>query len=389
MLSGLPLLLATLVLGQSPPLPTVPPEKFLAPIKAVKAPEAARLRILLVVDTDDRLGITWGRDGDNVKTVLESAVKKQQLGDRCTLEVFAGQQVTPGRILAYYRDLASEPGESLVFYYSGHGGLHYTKGHYLALTHGWLYRSDLLTAMAAKKPQLLVVLTDCCANWYGGAARAEPAGVMVVANANKTIAYRQDPVQRQEPPGVTTLSFERKPIAQREPQRGENDAPALPQRQEPLDVKVEPANRGKPYNFAPARREEPAGAVVLPGGVRAGPMESYAGVVSVADITSTCDGRVFRDLFLRHAGVVDINGCTQGELSSGKLEWGGSLFTNALLSLMRNVEADFDFNKNGVTEWSEFFPYLREGTFVAGQRVPRGKVRQIPEAHKLAAPILP
>ena len=388
MLSVLPLLLTTLAFGQSPPLPTVPPAKFLAPIPAVKAKEAARLRILVVVDTDDRLGITWGRDGDNVKAVFESALRKQQLGERYTLEVFAGKQVTPGRILAYYRDLASEPGESLVFYYSGHGGLHYTKGHYLALTHGRLYRNDLLAAIAAKKPQLTVLLTDCCANWYGGAATLEPAGVKVMANANKTVAYPQVPAHREEPPGVTTLSFERK-RSDRGPERGENDAQSQAHRQEPPDVKVEPAGRDKPFNFAPARREEPAGAVVLAGGVQARPMESYTGIVSVADITSRCDGRVVRDLFLRHAGVVDINGCTRGELSSGKLEWGGSLFTNALLSLMRNVEADFDFNQNGVTEWSEFFPYLREGTFVAGQRVPRGKVRQIPEAYKLAAPILP
>ena len=53
----------------------MPPAKFLAPLRAVKAHEAARLRILLVVDTDDRLGVTWGRDGDNVKMVLEAALE--------------------------------------------------------------------------------------------------------------------------------------------------------------------------------------------------------------------------------------------------------------------------------------------------------------------------
>ena len=36
--------------------------------------------------------------------------------------------MTPDRIVAHYRDLNVRPGESLVFYYSGHGGLHYTKG---------------------------------------------------------------------------------------------------------------------------------------------------------------------------------------------------------------------------------------------------------------------
>ena len=366
----------------------MPPREVRRWPAAVKAHEAARLRILLVVDTDDRLGVTWGRDGDNVKMVLEAALKKQRLGDRFTLDLLTGKQVTPDRIVAYYRDLVARPGESLVFYYSGHGGLHYTKGHYLALTHGRLYRTELLAAMAARKPQLTVVLTDCCANWYGGAPTAEPGGVKVVADANKTTALRQEPVHREEPPDATTVSFDRR-LSDREPERGVNDALARALHQEPPEVKVEPARRDKPLNFAPARRQEPAGAAVMPGGVQIRPLESYAGIVSVVDITKACDGRVVRDLFLRHAGVVDINACMRGELSNGKLEWGGSLFTNALLSLMRNVEADFDFNKNGVTEWSEFFPYLREGTFVAGQRVPRGKVRQVPEAYGLAAPILP
>jgi hypothetical protein len=388
MLSALPLLLTALALGQSAPLPLVPPAKFVAPIKAVKAKEATRLRILVVVDTDDRLGVTWGRDGDNVKAVLESALKKQHLDDRHTLEVFTGKQVTPERIIAHYRDRAPGPGEALVFYYSGHGGLHFTKGHYLALTHGRLYRSDLLAAMAAHKPQLTVVLTDCCANWYGGALQGEPAGAKVVADANKNSKFRLDPVRREAPPSESLVTFDRR-RTERGPQRGENDVPTKALRQEPAYVKVELAHRNKAFNFPRARRQEPAGAAVLAGGVQVRPMESYFGAVSVADITRFGDGRVVRDLFFRHAGVVDINACMRGELSSGKLEWGGSLFTNALLSLLRNREADFDFNKNGVTEWSEFFPYLREGTFEAGQRVPRGKVRQIPEAYRLAAPIHP
>ena len=388
MLSGFSLILTTLALGQSPSLPPVPTAKFLPPLKAVKAKEAARLRILVVVDTDDRLGVTWGRDGDNVKAVLESALKKQKLGDRWTLDVFTGKQVTPDGIVAHYRNLKVGPNESLVFYYSGHGGLHYTKGHYLALTHGRLYRSDLLAAMATRKPQLTVLLTDCCANWYGGTLHGEPAGAKIVADANKTVAYRQAPIRRETPPGETLVSYDRR-RSDRGPERGESGTLTRAQHEEPPDVKVEPAGRSKFLDFARARREEPRGASLLPGGVQVRPLESYAGTVSVADITSTCDGWVVRDLLLRHAGVVDINACMRGEVSSGKLEWGGSLFTNALLSLLRNHEADFDFNKNGVTEWSEFFPYLREGTFVAGQHVPRGKVRQIPEAYQLAAPIHP
>ena len=322
-------LLAILLLGQAAPLPTVPPNKRVAPVAAIKGREAPRLRILVVVDTDDRLGVTWGRDGDNVKAVLDSAIKKQQLGDRVTVDVFTGKQVTPERVLAHYRELAAGPGEALVFYYSGHGGLHYTKGHYLALTHGRLYRSDILAAMAARKPQLAVLLTDCCANWYGGALHAEPATVKIERNANKTVAYKQTPVRRMAPPGEMLVAVTLKPQPDREPARGETNTFTGEAASRCRGVHVEAATRNARRLASEGSPRGCSRATVLAGGVQVRPLASYSGAVSIADITTTADGRVVRDLFLRHTGVVDINACMRGELSSGKLEWGGNLFTNA------------------------------------------------------------
>ena len=74
----------------------------------------------------------------------------------------------------------------------------------------------------------------------------------------------------------------------------------------------------------------------------------------------------------------------QGKLSHGMLEWGGSIFTNALLGLQRSKVADFDKNCNQLVEWHEFFPSWQEGTSAAGQRVSRGKLNQVPEANRLA-----
>jgi hypothetical protein len=107
------------------------------------------------------------------------------------------------------------------------------------------------------------------------------------------------------------------------------------------------------------------------------------------DILDASDGEVSRDLFFRNAGLVDINGCTKGESSFGQIGWGGSLFTNSLIALQKSKAGDLDDNGNRVVEWKEFFPHLRRSTNDAATRLPRDRIRQIPEATKLGAPIAP
>src|SRR5438128_7930348 len=146
--------------------------------------EASRVRVLLVLDTLDRMGATWGLDGENIKALFEHAFHKQGLvpGRQYTIDMFTGHQVTVKSVLDYYRNLDAGPNDTLVFYYSGHGGYHGKNGHFMALTlgHQQLYRNDILQAMDAKNPRLKVLLTDCCANLSGRAwADKEPAGVEV------------------------------------------------------------------------------------------------------------------------------------------------------------------------------------------------------------------
>jgi hypothetical protein len=103
------------------------------------------------------------------------------------------------------------------------------------------------------------------------------------------------------------------------------------------------------------------------------------GAVPLDDIAHQTDGSILRDLFFRHQGVVDINGCKTGALSHGTLQWGGSLFTIAFLALLKDKPEFFDANGDRIVAWSEFFPALQTGTDAAGQRATRGQVRQVPE----------
>jgi hypothetical protein len=348
-------------------------------IRAQPVDEAARVRVLLVLDTDDEEGATWGLDGTNVRTVFEASFKRQQLGGRYTLEVLTGRDVNPEHILAYYKGLQVAANETLLFYYSGHGGYHRNKGHFLALTHGPLYRRDLLAAMQAQRPRLVVVLTDCCSNYAGGAWLAEPAGDVkagVPGGDKRPRALRQEPVGE-----VRFAKADPKRLVKAErPNTAALSRGGKASRQEPGGAVVHPlqtppsAAHGKAPFLEPLVWRVSAGAVLATG----------VGPVPLDDIVSQSDGVVLRQLLLRPRGVVDINGCAKGELSHGNLAWGGSLFTNAFLGLQRQHVADLDRNGNQVVEWDEFFTPWRKGTTAAGRRVTRGQVNQVPEAAHLA-----
>lgn len=354
-----------------------------------KGAENARLRVLIAVDTDDQAGITWGRDGLNVKAMLESMLKKQGLADRSTIDIFTGKQVTADKILTYYRTLKVEAGDALLFYYSGHGGFHLKKGHFLALTHGKLDRNDLLDAMAASHPRLCVVLTDCCSNYAGGALAAEPKGAIEQPSTHAPSPVTA-PAKREEPKVSHMVARVPNPKRFLAPPRPKLPLGTFPKakQQEPVGY-VFPANRPMPRNLKLAKNEEPLITTVLPPNAGLPTLTTHQGKIPMGDILDASDGAVLRDLFFRHAGVVDINGCTKGDLSYGTIQWGGSLFTNSLIALQKAKAADYDKNGNRVVEWNEFFPSLQSSTNDVGGRIPGQRVRQVPEATKLGTPVLP
>lgn len=125
--------------------------------------EVDRLKVLLVLDTSDPVlakGIQ--RDSKNFTNFLSANIPK----DRYDLVVLSGESITADQVLSHYKNLKVEADDGLLFYYSGHGSIRPGKGHSLELQKGKspLTRSDLVTAMTAKRPLLAVLLTDCCSD---------------------------------------------------------------------------------------------------------------------------------------------------------------------------------------------------------------------------------
>src|SRR5262245_53671531 len=159
-------------------------------------PEATRVRILLIIDTHglnaDANG--FAADKDSMKKVIKEAMRDQNLEDRYTLDILHGADATPARVLAYYRGLKVAPTDALLCYYSGHGGAHKGGGHFLELKAGRLQRDELRKAMEGKRPRLVVLLSDCCAD-YGDV----PLSRILLADDGKMDAgkKKRDPGARQ------------------------------------------------------------------------------------------------------------------------------------------------------------------------------------------------
>ena len=74
-------------------------------------------------------------------------------------------------VLKHYRTAAAggdvNPGDTVFFYYSGHGGFDPVKGHFMALDgklENSLLRSELRAAILKCNARLAVIFTDCCAD---------------------------------------------------------------------------------------------------------------------------------------------------------------------------------------------------------------------------------
>jgi hypothetical protein len=352
---------------------------------AVDKPEAARVHFLIVVDTDDGAGKTWGLDGRTFKAVVYAGLKKQNLESRVSFETFSGKDVTSGKVLRYYHDLRVEPDDALVFFYSGHGATNATRGHFLQFTHGPLFRNDLLAAMQKHNPRLMVLLTDCCSNFAGsfGTPRpGTPPGLRV-----------PPPGLRVPPPGLR--------VPPPTPPRGAGDlggAADIPDPPPPPGSKKSLENYefvDLPGDVSPRfRKKPPMAAGTAPSGTAPGGngaigtgvvLRTATGPVPLRQLMEATNGDILRDLFFRHTGLVDINGCGKGKSSHGTIPWGGSLFTIGFLSLQRDPISKFDTNGNGIVEWTEFMPHLQTSCDRAAKSV---GVHQVPEATQLGQPVL-
>ena len=347
--------------------------------------EAKRVRVLIAVDTHDRMGVAWGIDGANMRDILGGTLKKQKIDNLITVEMFTGKQVTAENIIKYYEDLKPAPDEALLFYYSGHGGYHLNRGHFLALHYGSLFRKDLIAAMKKSNPRLMVLMTDCCANIAGGAKAEEPPLVKVL-HEDIELSSPRPKAKRQEPAGKAIRTKETRPNPVPRPDLDNKFTYTFPKakRVEPESTESRPNIQLQPLR-AKAKKQEPANKVI--DGAAAGMiLQTGKGPLPLEDILQQTDGEIMRHLLFRQRGLVDINGCTKGGFSMGTPQWGGSLFTIAFIELQRDKLAKFDKNKNQLVEWDEFFPFLRDGTKSASRRMAPGAQLQVPQATQLGTP---
>ena len=116
--------------------------------------EAARVHFLLAVDTQDRSSKALGLDldRDNIKKIIHDSMqalgyKEGPLG-RYTITVLEGLGMSEKTVLDHYRQLKVGANETLVFYYTGHGGFYPEKGHLLAMRNFYNENGKALTKFA-------------------------------------------------------------------------------------------------------------------------------------------------------------------------------------------------------------------------------------------------
>lgn len=278
--------------------------------------EADRVHFLLAVDypyarAAESLGLDL--DGYNMKKAIQDAMRANGFTEgpdgKYTITVLDGRNLSEKLVLEHYRRLKIGENETLVFYYTGHGGFDPEKGHMLAMRnfykldkgnevqqHSRVDRKELLVAMARHHPRAMVVLTDCCST---GGVQFLPGEEVVVP----------DPAFNKRLKGA-----------------------------------------GK--------------------------------------------GEVFRDLFFRGQGVINITAARTGTSATGQREKGGSSFTLALTALLRENRAFFQKDSDQPISWPEAFAPLKTLTELNSLQTridPAGGKSysfHTPEAFALGEPVL-
>jgi len=154
-----------------------------------KRPQIGRdLYVVLVLDTahQDARQLGLVEDGIAIKQFLAALFPGGKCGShKLTVAEVVADDVTKENLLKSIKNLPSEQSDTILFYYSGHGGwdkflfrksvessspdgkgYDHDSGHYIA-THGGdiIYRSEIKAALASRPAQLRMLVTDCCANF--------------------------------------------------------------------------------------------------------------------------------------------------------------------------------------------------------------------------------
>jgi hypothetical protein len=145
-----------------PPVPPSPPDTNPGPAPDVRivpaAGESRRIRAVLVVDTETKFQAIK----NNLELML-AILEPFRAERRCDITVLTEDRATAAGMRAAIRACGDVSSDTLLVYYTGHGLTDLGRGHALNFTRGpALLRADVREEMAALRPRLGVLLTECC-----------------------------------------------------------------------------------------------------------------------------------------------------------------------------------------------------------------------------------
>jgi hypothetical protein len=136
--------------------------------------------LVAVVVGDRSPAAGWGKytanvamDVTNIRGMLGDNMPEARL-HAISLELEEDVDSDPKNVLAAISEIKLAPNDTLLFFYTGHGGSD-DQGHYLALARGKLYRKTLLDALTSKAARLTVLITDSCNSRSDGYLFLAPA----------------------------------------------------------------------------------------------------------------------------------------------------------------------------------------------------------------------
>ena len=117
-----------------------------------------------VPEKDKYFGKKVAEDARHIVATFEQAFAKAGKADQLKTKLLIGKDVTPDKVLQTINKLEVRPNDTIVVLYSGHGAMTPFYDHIFTFHHGNLARKDVIAAMKAKNPRLMVVLADCCSS---------------------------------------------------------------------------------------------------------------------------------------------------------------------------------------------------------------------------------
>jgi hypothetical protein len=130
-------------------------------------PDAAagpRVHAVFVFDTQARgIGPMVQTDRWNVLRTFHGGFRDAGQERRLVWQVLEGPDAHPRAVLQAIEGLRPSPQDTVLVYYAGHGAFDASRGHYLKMSGGRLYRSAVQAALRQHRVRLSVLITESCA----------------------------------------------------------------------------------------------------------------------------------------------------------------------------------------------------------------------------------